>query len=97
MEITIAQIIVWLIVGGVAGTLIGRIAKGSKSGYGIWKNLGIGLVGAIIGGFFFRLFNIDWLKEISISANDILAALAGALVFLGILAVIRKKNAKPVA
>ncbi len=95
MEITVAQIIVWLIVGALAGTLIGRVAKGSKAGYGIWKNLGIGLVGAIIGGFFFRLLNINWLKEISISANDVLAALVGALVFLGILAVIRKKSEKP--
>ena len=93
----VSQIIVWLIVGALTGTLIGRVAKGSKSGYGIWKNLGIGLIGAVIGGFLFNLLNIDWLKEISISANDILAAVVGALIFLGILAVIRKKNAKPAA
>ena len=46
----IGEIIVWLIVGALAGTLTGAVVKGTKEGYGKWKNLGIGLLGAIIGG-----------------------------------------------
>lgn len=97
MEFTTADIIVLLIVGALAGTAVGRIAKGSKTGFGIWKNLGIGIVGALIGMLLFKLFGITWLADISVSANQVLAALVGALLFLGILAIIRKKNATPAA
>ena len=97
MDITLAQVVSWLIVGALAGTVVGRVAKGSKTGYGIWKNLGIGLVGGAIGGVLFSIFGIRFLEDVSISANDILAALVGALIFLAVLAIVRKKNAKPTA
>ena len=93
----VQKIIVWVIVGALAGTVIGRVAKGTKGGYGVWKNLGIGLVGALIGGFFFDLLNIDFLAGITISARDVVAALAGALVFLAIVAVVKKKSGTPAA
>jgi uncharacterized membrane protein YeaQ/YmgE (transglycosylase-associated protein family) len=50
MNITLAKVIVWLIVGGLAGSLAGMLVKRTKEGFGRWTNFGIGLVGAIIGG-----------------------------------------------
>ena len=57
MNITIDQLIVWLLVGALAGSIVGMLVKRTKKGFGHIINLGIGLVGALIGGFLFDLFN----------------------------------------
>ena len=55
----LGNIIVWLIVGALAGTLIGMLIKGRKKGFGIFANIGIGMAGALIGGAIFRVLGID--------------------------------------
>jgi uncharacterized membrane protein YeaQ/YmgE (transglycosylase-associated protein family) len=42
-------IIAWIIIGIVAGWLTGKIMKGS--GFGVFMDMVIGLIGALIGGF----------------------------------------------
>ena len=50
------------------------------------RNLGVGLVGALVGGFIFRLFGLlPDLDKIAISLRDIVAALAGSLLVLSAL------------
>ena len=39
---TISKIIVWLIIGALAGTLAGRLVTFNKQGLGFWTNLGLG-------------------------------------------------------
>lgn len=84
MAITLAQIIVWLIIGLLGGTLAGAVVRGQREGFGWWTNLGIGLVGALVGGALFRLFGI-WpgLESISISLRDVVSAVIGSMLFLG--------------
>ncbi len=84
MGITFAQIIVWLIVGLLGGTLAGVVVRWQRKGFGWWTNLGIGLVGALVGGALFRLFGI-WpgLESISISLRDVVSAVIGSMLFLG--------------
>ncbi len=83
MEVTISDLLVWLIVGLLAGSLAGLLVKRSKQGFGRLANLGLGLVGAVVGGFLFDLLRIDLgLANISISLQDIVAALVGSLLFL---------------
>jgi uncharacterized membrane protein YeaQ/YmgE (transglycosylase-associated protein family) len=49
--------LVWfLLVGMVAGWLAGKITKGS--GYGVLGDIVIGVIGAFVGGFLFRLVGI---------------------------------------
>ena len=92
MNISLDQIIVWLLVGAIAGTLAGAMVKRSKKGFGVFSNLGIGLVGALIGGILFRLFRLDLgLGSISISLEDIIAAFVGSILFLIVLRLFRKK------
>ena len=80
------QIIVWFVVGAIAGSLAGLVAKRNKKGYGRFTNLGIGLVGAVVGGFLFRILRIDLgLGSISVSLEDIIAAFVGAILFLVVL------------
>ena len=42
-------IIAWIIIGLIAGWLTGKLMKGS--GYGVFMDMVIGLIGALIGGF----------------------------------------------
>jgi len=56
----VGQIIVWIIVGGFAGTVAGRLVTWRKEGLGRWTNFLVGIVGAFIGGEVFKLFRIDF-------------------------------------
>ena len=83
MAVTIVELVVWLVIGMLAGTLAGLIVKRRKAGYGRFANLGLGLVGALIGGFLFDSFGVfPGLDNISVSLRDIVSALSGALLFL---------------
>ncbi len=83
MVITWAQVIVWLIVGLIGGTLAGVVVRWQREGFGWWTNLGIGLIGALVGGLLFRVFNIlPSLDAISISLRDVTSAVLGSILFL---------------
>jgi uncharacterized membrane protein YeaQ/YmgE (transglycosylase-associated protein family) len=90
MSITWAELIVWLIVGALSGSLAGTVVTGKWAGLGRWSSLGVGLVGALIGGLIFSLFGI-WpgLDAIAISLRDIIAAFVGSLIFLLVLWIVR--------
>ena len=86
MQITWGLIVVWLIVGALAGSLAGMVVKRSKEGFGRVVNIGIGLVGALVGGFFFKIFNINLgLRNIVVSFEDLVEAFLGSLLFLLVL------------
>lgn len=83
MTITLSKIIVWLVIGAIGGTLAGALVRWQREGFGWWTNLGIGLVGALVGGVIFSLFNIlPGLDGISISLRDIVSAFSGSILFL---------------
>jgi uncharacterized membrane protein YeaQ/YmgE (transglycosylase-associated protein family) len=83
MSITLSQIIVWLLIGAAGGTLAGALVRWQREGFGWWSNLGIGLVGAFVGGLLFQLFGIfPGLETISISLRDIVSAFVGSMLFL---------------
>ena len=83
MKPYLGPIIVWLIVGGLAGTLAGRLVTFKKEGLGRWTNLAVGLVGALIGGGLFKVFHIDLgLGEIKVTFEDLIAAFVGSVLFV---------------
>ena len=49
-------IIVWLIVGAIAGWLAGLVVKGG--GFGLIGNIIIGIIGAIVAGWLLPLFGV---------------------------------------
>jgi len=93
MEITIGNVIGWLVAGILAGSLAGILVKRSREGFGRFGNLLIGLVGGLIGGSLFQIFNISLgLENISVSLQDLVAAFIGSLIFLTIVWAIKKRS-----
>lgn len=88
---TIGKIVVWLIVGALAGTLAGRVMTFSKRGFGFWTNMGIGMIGALVGGFLFWSFHIDLgLAEIKITFEDLISAFVGSLLCIILWRLVRR-------
>ena len=83
---SIAQWIVWIIVGLLGGSLAGLIVRFDRQGFGIVRNLGLGLVGALVGGLLFRIFGLfPQLDQIAISLRDIVAAVMGSFLVIAAL------------
>lgn len=78
-------IIVWLIIGAVAGWLAGLIVRGY--GFGLVGNIVVGIVGAFLAGWLLPMLNVNlgnpWL-------NSIVFALIGAIILLVIIGLFRR-------
>jgi uncharacterized membrane protein YeaQ/YmgE (transglycosylase-associated protein family) len=92
VKINLDEVITWLIVGALAGSLAGMVVKGHRAGFGRVLNLVIGLVGALIGGFLFKLLHIDLgiVGQITITSEQVVASFIGALIFLALIWFVRK-------
>jgi uncharacterized membrane protein YeaQ/YmgE (transglycosylase-associated protein family) len=78
------QVIVWMVVGLIGGSLAGLLVTWKKQGLGWSRNLGLGLAGALVGGYLFRLLGLfPGLDSISVSLRDIVAAVVGSFIVLG--------------
>lgn len=83
MNVPIAQLITWLIVGVVGAFIAAFITRRPRSGVAIFGLVGLGLVGALIGGFLFKLLGIATsLDAISISLRDVVSSVVGTLLVL---------------
>jgi uncharacterized membrane protein YeaQ/YmgE (transglycosylase-associated protein family) len=80
---SLAQFIVWIVMGLMGGSLAGFLITRERKGFGFVRNMGLGLAGAIVGGLLFRLLGIlPDLDRISISLRDVVAAFIGSLIVL---------------
>ena len=88
---TVAQMIVWIVVGLIGGGLASRLITWDRTGFGSFRNLGLGLVGALIGGYLFRWLDLlPGLDKVSVSLRDIVAAVAGSLLVLAAIWIYRR-------
>jgi uncharacterized membrane protein YeaQ/YmgE (transglycosylase-associated protein family) len=81
----IGGLIWWIIVGGIAGWLAGKVMKGG--GFGVLMDIVIGIVGAMIGGWVFGLLGIYSGGGI---IPSILVAFVGACILLWLVRIIKK-------
>ncbi|WP_148864568.1 GlsB/YeaQ/YmgE family stress response membrane protein [Marinobacter fonticola] len=78
------NLILFLIIGGVAGWLAGLIMKGR--GFGVLANIGVGVAGSLLGGFLFRLLGLSSHGTI----GSLVTATVGAIVLLWVVSMIKK-------
>ena len=80
---SIDQFIVWIIVGLLGGSLAGFMTTWERKGLGLLRNLGVGLIGALVGGLLFRMLGLaPGLDRVAISLRDVVAAFVGSLIVL---------------
>ena len=82
MDIT--NLIIFLVIGAVAGWAAGKIMKGK--GFGIIGNIVVGIIGALVGGFLFTLLGISAGGVIGVTVM----AIVGAIVLLYIVGLLKK-------
>ena len=79
------SLIVWLIVGGVAGWLAGLIMRGF--GFGLIGNIVVGIVGAFLAGWLLPMAGVSIGAGI---VGAIIHALIGAIILLAIIGLIKR-------
>lgn len=82
---TVETILIWLLVGAVAGWLAGLVVRGG--GFGLVGNIIVGIVGAFLGGWLFGVAGIAIGAGI---INTIFTAFIGAVVLLLLVRVIKR-------
>ena len=80
----ITDLVIFLVIGAVAGWLAGVIMKGG--GYGLVGDIIVGVIGSLIGGWLFGLLGIAAGGLI----GSIIAAVVGAIVLIAILRLIKR-------
>ena len=80
------NIIVWVIIGGVAGWGAGYVMK-SKSG--LVRNVIVGIVGAFVGGFVLNLLGVGT-SATGLNIGSIVTAFIGAVILLSALKFLRR-------
>jgi uncharacterized membrane protein YeaQ/YmgE (transglycosylase-associated protein family) len=73
----IESLIIWLVIGAIAGWLAGQIMKGS--GFGLVGDIVIGIVGAVVGGWLLPRIGVFVLGGM---LGEVLSAVIGACVVL---------------
>jgi uncharacterized membrane protein YeaQ/YmgE (transglycosylase-associated protein family) len=67
----------------LGGSLAGLIITWDRKGFGFLRNLAVGLAGALVGGFIFRMLGLlPGLDKFAISLRDVVAAVVGSLLVL---------------
>jgi uncharacterized membrane protein YeaQ/YmgE (transglycosylase-associated protein family) len=85
VAMSLEQIVVWIVVGGIAGYFADAVIKGIR--LGLVGRVVVGVVGAFIGGWLFDVVNI---RVGSGFLSDVVTAFVGAVVLLVILRAIRR-------
>lgn len=81
------NILLWILMGALAGWLAGLIVKGDGS-RGFLGNVVVGIVGALIGGFIMR--GLGGSGATGFNLPSLLVSILGAVVLLVILKLIRR-------
>ncbi len=82
---TLKTILFYAVIGLIAGFLAGIIRKGR--GFGLVGNLIVGIGGAVVGGYLFRLIRISIYNP---TVTIIIAATVGALILLWLIGLIKR-------
>lgn len=82
---SLASVVIWLVIGAIAGWLAGEIVKGH--GFGLAGNIVIGIVGAMVAGWIFPRLHVGMGNGI---LSHIIFAAVGAVILLILAGIVRK-------
>lgn len=77
-------VITWIVIGLVAGWLAAKITASPR---GLLRNLAVGLVGSLVGGFLARKLGIQVVPDFW---GELITAIVGAVIFLLVWQAIRR-------
>ena len=84
------NIIIWLVIGGVIGWLASIIMK-TDAQQGIILNVVVGIVGAVLGGWFLApMFGTVTINQDNLSMASLVVSLLGAVILLAIVNLVRR-------
>ena len=72
------SIVSWIILGLVAGFIASKIVD--RRGQGIWLDIALGIIGALVGGFLFSFFGTGGVTGLDLWS--MIVAIVGAIVVL---------------
>lgn len=83
--------IVWLIVGGILGWLASIVMR-TDAQQGIFLNIVVGIIGALLGGFLVQLLGFDGanINAGDFSISSVIVSFLGAVILLGIVNFFRR-------
>ncbi|ACE83935.1 transglycosylase associated gene [Cellvibrio japonicus Ueda107] len=84
ITMTVTGLLIFLVVGAVAGWLAGTLIKGG--GFGLVGNIVVGIIGAFIGGVIFSLVGLAAIGIL----GQIISATLGAVVLLALIRIIKQ-------
>jgi uncharacterized membrane protein YeaQ/YmgE (transglycosylase-associated protein family) len=79
------DVIIWLVIGGVAGWLAGLLVKGY--GFGILGNIVVGIIGAVLAGWLLPLAGFVLVGGV---VAEIINAVIGAVILLVVIGFFKK-------
>ena len=80
------SILAWIVLGLVAGFIGSKLVN--KTGEGLVLDIGLGIVGAIVGGWLFSVFGMSGVTGLNL--YSLVVAVIGAVVFLLVYHAIRR-------
>lgn len=84
--------IIWLAVGGVIGWLASLLMK-TDAQQGMFLNVVVGIVGAILAGWFISpLVGVSTINQSNFSLPSLLVSFAGAAILLLIVNIVRRRS-----
>ena len=78
-------LLVWIVVGLVAGWLAGQVMKGG--GYGVVADIVLGILGGVVGGWVFGVLGIGTGGGMT---GSIIVAFVGAVILVGITRLLKR-------
>ena len=78
------SVLAWILIGLIAGWLAAKITNAPR---GLLRNLIVGLIGSLVGGFLFRKLNLRVEPDFW---GELITATIGAVVFLALWQAIRR-------
>ncbi|WP_300379839.1 GlsB/YeaQ/YmgE family stress response membrane protein [Henriciella sp.] len=77
-------ILIWLVIGGIAGWLAGQVMRGA--GFGLVGNIIVGIIGAVLGGAIFGALGITFGGIL----GSLLGAFLGACILLFLISLVKR-------